>query len=563
MHYRRFSRGGLFVALFLSLSVVSAAGCAQQHLDNAGGKPEIRKIGETRQLFVLGHPFLILGGELSNSAASDPGSLEGLWGRLSGMCVNTVLVPVTWEQIEPEKGKFNFRDIDSLVAGARRAGLHLVILWFGSWKNSMSTYDPVWVKLHPESYPLVQLPTGSSTDILSAFSNRNQQADAAAFRALMSHLRRVDGSRHTVLMVQVENEVGMLGAAREHGRAADAKYREQVPGMLMQYLATHRSSLSAWLRDRWTRAGGRTSGSWAQVFGEGRGTNEIFTAWWDARYVNAVAAAGESAYGLPLYVNAALLRPERAPNQRPSGGPIPRLLDVWHAAAPTLTFFAPDIYFDDFGTILNKYHVPWNTVFVPETNSVEQGRLAANSLYAFGEEDAIGFSPFAIDLLAQSAKSRREVRQAYCGLAHLAPKILRAQETGKIVGFQVKMNYYGDVDRAPQRVALGPFIFKVKYDTDDKDTANGRSPVSRFGGLLIALGGGNFLVAGRGFTLTPHVQTSGAANAGILVDWQIRESKQGWSRGRLLNGDATVEGRVIRLPPDRFSIQRFSLYRYN
>jgi hypothetical protein len=47
-------------------------------------------------------------------------------------------------------------------------------------------------------------------EILSPFSQENAEADARAFAALMRHLREVDGRDNTVVMVQVENEIGMI-----------------------------------------------------------------------------------------------------------------------------------------------------------------------------------------------------------------------------------------------------------------------------------------------------------------------------------------------------------------
>src|SRR5262249_49796078 len=162
--------------------------------------------------------------------------------------------------------------------------------------------------------------------------------------ALMRHLRETDAA-HTVLMVQVENEIGMIPEARDHSREADAAYAGQAPSQLMDYLVAHRQTLAAPLRARWEANGARASGTWEEVFGRGDATDEIFMAWHFAVYANAVAAAGRAEYALPLYVNAALMRPNKRPGEYPSAGPLPQVFDVWRAGAPGIDFLAPDIYF--------------------------------------------------------------------------------------------------------------------------------------------------------------------------------------------------------------------------
>ena len=197
--------------LSLVLSLSSAAAFAQTpHL--AGG-----------QLIVDGKPFLILGGELGNSSASNREWLAPRWAKLKAMHLNTVLAPVSWELIEPAEGKFDFATVDWLIADARAHDMRLVLLWFGAWKNSMSTYVPSWVKRDAKRFPRALDAKGVPQEILSAFAPATRDADARAFAALMAHLRATD-DRHTVIMVQVENEIGFLPDAREHGALADAAY---------------------------------------------------------------------------------------------------------------------------------------------------------------------------------------------------------------------------------------------------------------------------------------------------------------------------------------------------
>src|SRR6185436_17161253 len=224
--------------------------------------PHLEKQGTTQQLIVDGRPFLVLGGELGNSSASSAEYMRPHWPRLKAMNLNTVLAPVEWDLIEPAEGRFDWTSVDGLLRDARAHDLKLVILWFGAWKNSMSTYAPSWVKRDQKRFPRVQNANGTSVEILSAFSANTRDADARAFGAFMDYLKRADGEKSTVLMVQVENEIGMLPIARERGAAADKLFAGPVPAELTRALVARGEKVEPELRDRWRKTGRKTSGTW-------------------------------------------------------------------------------------------------------------------------------------------------------------------------------------------------------------------------------------------------------------------------------------------------------------
>ena len=97
--------------------------------------PIIASVGGCRQLHVRGKPFLILGGELQNSSLTSAEYMEPVWQRLLDSHINTVLGCVTWELIEPVEGEFDFTELDLNIQTARQHGLHLILLWFGAFKN--------------------------------------------------------------------------------------------------------------------------------------------------------------------------------------------------------------------------------------------------------------------------------------------------------------------------------------------------------------------------------------------------------------------------------------------
>ncbi|MES2988674.1 MAG: DUF5597 domain-containing protein [Pseudomonadota bacterium] len=462
------------------------------------------------RLIVDGKPFLILGGELGNSSASDRAWLKPKWAKLKAANLNTVLAPVSWELIEPVEGKFDFSTVDWLIEDARANDMRLVLLWFGAWKNSMSTYTPSWVKRDGKRFPLTVDGEGRKQEILSAFGESTRDADAKAFGALMRHLKQVDGDRHTVIMVQVENEIGFLPTAREHGPVADA------------------------------------------AFAKWQGGEEAFTAHHYARFVEALAVAGKREYDLPLYVNGAQGRPGKKPGEYPSGGPLAHLMAVWRKGAPSIDFIAPDIYFPNFAQIAAGYMRPGNPYFIPEANNAGDGRAAANALHAIGGLGAFGFSPFSIENLPEGDR----LGSLYAMLDGLTPSFFAAKARA---GFAPSVTFDNVVADGPQEGVLGGYRFTVGFI--DPWTAKDKQTPAEHGGMILWMGGEEYLVAGGGITVTVE-PADGKGRAGLELVEEGKFVDRRWVPGRRLNGDQTHQGRHIRLPPGNQGVQRVRLYRY-
>jgi beta-galactosidase GanA len=481
------------------------------------------------------------------------------WPKLKAMNLNTVLAPVSWELIEPREGAYDFSSVDGLLADARAQDMHLVLLWFGAWKNSMSTYAPGWVKRDQVRFPRAKSANGASVEILSAFSDSVRDADAKAYAALLAHLKAVDGGKNTVLMVQVENEIGMLPVARDWGEGARKAYAQPVPDALLRRLSDGGDKIEPELRALWKAHGARTSGTWAEVFGAEDAGAEVFTAWHYARYAEAVTAAGKAAYPLPMYVNAALNRAGKAPGEYPSGGPLPHLLDVWKVAAPSLDFLAPDIYFPNFSDLAGRFRRPDNALFIPEANNVTAPEVPANAFYAIGKLDAFGFSPFQVENADEA--SAKAVAESYALLRQLTPAILAAQGLGKMSGFRPRVLEDGTVLDQPVSQTLGGYRFNVAFT--DPWTPKAEQTIAAHGGMIIQVGPEEYLFAGRGLVVTFAGEGDGRPIAGIDSAVEGVFDPQGhWVPGRTLNGDQTHQGRHIRLPPDQFQIQRVKFYRY-
>jgi beta-galactosidase GanA len=518
--------------------------------------PYLRKQGTATQLIVDDKPFLVLAGELGNSTSSNLDHMRPHWPKLTALNLNTVLVPVYWELIEPTEGKFDFTLVDGLIQEARKNKLRLVPLWFASWKNSMSCYAPAWVKTNQQRFPRSQDKTGKGIEILSPFSKENLDADARAFAAFMRHLREVDATHRTVIMVQVENEIGMIPDSRDRSAIADKLFNQPVPVELTNYLQEHKNRLIPEFWAVWSANGFKTRGTWEEVFGKGPGTDEVFMAWHFARFVNQVIELGKAEYPLPMFVNAALIRPGYQPGQYPSAGPLFHLMDVWRAGAPKVDFLAPDVYFSSFAEWSRKFHRSGNPLFVPEIAPTPLNSVQA--FYAIGQHDAIGFSPFAIESLDEPTS--KSLRDGYDVLAQLAPLILEYQGKGLMAGFLPE----GPEQRLPQQLRLGDYVLNVNFDRPPLMPApqNAQTPAVISGGLVIALRPDEFVFAGTGLTVTFEPNTPGAPIAGILSVQEGKYVDGQWVPGRWLNGDQTNQGRHLRLGSGTFGVQRIKLYRY-
>ncbi len=552
-------------------------GCRQKNTAISTGKtmagekkiPHLERQGSAMRLVVDGNPFLLISGELHNSTSGGLKYLRPVWRKMADKNLNSVIASVSWELIEPEEGKFDFTLVDSIIGGARQANLKLVLIWFASWKNAGSVYIPSWIKKDYIRYPRVKDEQGRPLEILSAFGDASRDKDALAFAALMRHIRAVDSIDNTVVMMQVENEVGVLditgrspgNARRDFNEPANAAYNGEVPGELMSYLTSHRDSLFPELYKVWSGNGFRTSGTWEEVFGKSKFrsapeewkfysfyTEELFMASNYARYIGKVAAAGKKEYPLPMYVNAWLKQPLTYwPGRYPSGGPLPEVLDIWRAAAPSIDFIAPDIYTDEFIWTCREYKRGGNPLFIPETIGGKTG--AARAFYVTGEYDAACFAPFGIDNPVNAVNDPLDA--SYAVLRKMAPVILEYQGKGAMRGI------LADKKNPVQHFGLGDYDMEVKLDS-----GNGNDIA---GGLIIQTGRDEFFCAGRGFDLFFSPKNDSMRIALDKVDeGTFGDGK--WTAERRLNGDethaSTYDGTGLRFPPGEVSIQKVSLYKY-
>ncbi len=519
------------------------------------GAPHLEKHGTATQLVVDGKPFLILGAELHNSSSSNLDYMRPIWPELAAIPLNTVITPLSWELIEPREGQFDFTLVDGLIRDARQNHLHLVFLWLASWKNGMSSYAPIWVKQDTKRFPRVIEKEHGVVEILSPLGQESMKADARAFGATMRHIREVDGEAHTVLMMQVENEVGVLGDSRDRSPAANQAFSGQVPTQFTNYLQQHREALIPEFRQVWEAAGAKTSGTWEEVFGPGAGTDKIFMAWNYGRYIQQVAAAGKAEYPIPFYVNTWLAHPDAKPGDYPSGGPLPEVMDVWKAAGSSIDIFSPDIYAKNFAEWCDRYNRGGNPLFIPETRGGVLG--GANVFYAVGARETIGFSPFGIDIPPKEtppplteADPNNDLGRSYKVLQELAPIIFEHEGKGEMVGFVL------DQDHPKTTLELNGYTLEIQRD--DIFGAVAKSGA----GLIIATGPGEFLGAGGGFMVKFSRKDSPSVHVGIGAIDEGTFSEGAWVPGRRLNGDENNQGGDWRFSAQGINIEKATVYEY-
>ena len=450
-------------------------------------------------LFVDDAPYFILGAQVNNSSGW-PAALPKVWPAIEFMGANTVEIPVYWEQFEPQQGRFDYSVVDTLLAQARTHRLHLVLLWFATWKNGNPHYIPGWMKLAPERYTRVVDGNGVPADSPSPFCTPSLDADSKAFAALMRHLKAADPQR-TVLMVQVENEPGTGGDLRDHSPEAQKLFESPVPADVLK--AMHAPSRSP-------------SPNWQAVFGPDAGV--CFHNWSVAKYIGQVAAAGKAAYPLPLYVNAApgtercavLPVPAQpgAPARYEDGGPSNNVVPIWKTAAPALDMISPDDYATDsagYLRALDIYHRDDNAVYVPET-----GGSPRFFFFALGHQ-AIGFAPFGMDFtrikaIPDAARPKDELLAPWARTGtkeFVAPFAPTYHLIGPMIREVARLNFEGQLQavaeepgKVTQSLRFGAWDATVSYGVWARYGRPAGNPQPMGGALVARIGDNQFLVAG-------------------------------------------------------------------
>lgn len=498
-------------------------------------------------LYVNGRPFFLYSGEIHNSAASSLAYMEEhVWPNLENLNMNAVILPIFWELLEPAEGQFDFTLTDGLITQARRHEKKLVLLWFGLWKNGESMYVPQWMKKDTKTYFRAETVRGEKTTTISPFCKEAVEKDACAFAALMDHIRAFDEEESTVLVIQVENEIGILGEARDYCQAAQEEFAKEIPQTLKENL--------------------HVEGSWKEAFGPE--AEETFMAWHFAAAVERIASAGKEKYNLPCYANSWLKQYPWYPGSYPMGGPVPSMHKIWKLAAPSLFTLGPDIYVPYCADVMDEYAGAENPLFIPE---IRKDAVAASyCLYAFGAKNAVCFAPFGIEELAldpsQIPKPAPEVMAAlnidpsafdtrgsfeilsetYRLLKNLEPVYLEYRGTKHLKSFV----RHGEND-------YGTFLSFEDYDLQ-ASYAPRQSGKPLGAGIFIETAKDTFFLIGLMCSASFRVKPGERSTADILRIEEGTFEKGEWRPGRVLNGD---EKMTVRFG-DKPAVYKVKLYKF-
>jgi beta-galactosidase GanA len=530
--------------------------------------PYLKEEQGKKILMVHEEPFIMLSGEVHNSSSSSATYMEKVWDKAENLGLNSILLPVTWEMVEPQEGEFDFSLVDSLIEQARERGKRLGFLWFGAWKNAQCYYAPAWVKKDTDRFKRAQVVKGQnftylkdfhgmSYSTLSYLCEATNEADSKAFQAFMSHLKEVDEKENTVVMVQVENECGLQGSARENSIEADFLFEAEVPQHFVDYMKSCTSSMAEDVRI--SVEGGANKGSWKEVFGEN--AEEIFSAYHVAAYVNRVAKAGKDVYPLPMAANCWLDKGQKA-GMYPSGGPVARMMEVWKYVAPSIDIIAPDIYVSNFCGICDEYVKLNNPLFIPETAT--HSYAGPRQVYVVGHYHALGFAPFGFedmgeafsamdsylfgvdtsDPAVRTPQNVEEYRWFTTTLNNLMPELTKKYGTNDLQAVSVER-------KENDTMLFGEYGFKIMMDLPILSRKDGVC-------LILKVAEDEFYIIANGCAVIPFSSNQQMPFVGIdsLEDGEFKDGV--WNMHRRLNGDEVA---IMRY--EEPTLLKLKLYHYN
>ncbi|MDE7310604.1 MAG: DUF5597 domain-containing protein [Eubacterium sp.] len=499
--------------------------------------PAIKNDNGIPTLYVKDTPFFALSGEIHNSSSSDLQYMETeIWPRLKGLHMNSVIVPLYWETIEPAEGEYHFELLDGLLEQARKNELKLIFLWFGLWKNGESMYVPAWMKLDTQTYYRARKANGEPVNTISPLCQAAIEKDAAAFAKIMAHIREMDEEESTVIIMQVENEIGLLGTGCDYSEPAREAFAQEVPKALAKAYGV--------------------SGTWKQAFGTD--AEEYFMAYYFAKAVEQITVAGQKEYPLPCYTNAWLKQYPWYPGSYPSGGPVKNVHRIWKIAAPSLFTLAPDIYVPYVANILDEYGYDGNPLFVPEVR--KDSVTASYCLYAFMHQNAIGYSPFGIEEVMLPPEAVDKPPMEVMAALNIDPSAFDITGSKDYIAAvyglmeQMKPLYlkYRGTEHMKSYVKKSETDFGAWFQFGEYDLSVAYSPKMTAkplaAGVVYELAANKFLIAGMMSTLSFRPKEGENLRVDYLKIEEGTLEKGEWKPGRILNGDERMALRLGDLP---------------
>lgn len=342
------------------------------HFETARGK---------KMLFVDGWPFTALAVEipwdqmLYGKYRETIQAYDYLYPAAEAIELNALKVPVKWSMVEPQKGVFDFTYIDHVKSMAEKHHLKLILNWFGHYASGNGNiylnltgqvFAPMDIIEDQEQYPRAIDADGVPHHAAISYEyDAVIQREIAAFRAFMKYIRDVDSQTHTIIMIQVENEIAVFGADRQNRKL----WRDQ-------------------------------SAVANRLFAEKGFTDDLrYSAWrMSTNWLRRVTDAGAEIYPLPFFLNfvGGTIRDWMV------GGAPGEDVATYLENCPALSFVGLNLYLppesstSDFRTALARYQVSRNLPSITETNSDRGPAAPRLAFIAVGEFGVPIFAPWAL-----------------------------------------------------------------------------------------------------------------------------------------------------------------------
>jgi beta-galactosidase GanA len=500
---------------------------------------------------VDGSPFLAYAGEIHNSSASNLSYMkEEVWPYISDMNLNTLLVPLYWEKIEEREGEYNFTLLEGIIRQAREHKKKIIFLWFGLWKNGLSSYVPHWVKTDTKRFVRVLNEYKKPMDVISPLCKNAIEADLRAFMTVMTRINEIDNidsDENTVIAMQIENEMGILGSDRDYSEEANKRFQSEIPDLLKELY--------------------KVDGNYTQAFG--KDAPEYFMAYHYATAIEQIAAAGKKIYPLPFFVNAWIEKYPWRPGGYPSGGPVAKFIPLWRKLVPSIDVLCPDVYISDFYSLCEAYSKEDNPLLIPEhRRDISQ---VSNVFYGVGNYNALLFSPFGVEDFQKDP----ETLTGFCN-----PNVMKTlaidSEAWDCSGVDKFLSKSYEVLQSVQEVLWeqrrknkvysfikkdehekGIVIETAEYDIKIVFEKSSRtSPKSA--GIIIEKEANEFYLLGTSFTFSFLPKKNEKTQIGVLDYEEGNFVDAQWNSTRTLNGDERYYMSIQGMP----EIQRVMLYKY-
>lgn len=538
--------------------------------------PKLQKVGESTCLMVNNKPFVMYSGELHNSTCSSIDYMENnhIWDNLKEMNLNSVIATVSWELLEPVEGQYDFSHVDYMIEEARKRNLKIAFIWFGAWKNPFMTYAPGWVKKDPKRFPRAKDEDANDLELPSVFYESTMKVDTKAYIALMKHIQEIDPD-YTVIMMQIQNEPGLRGAKRDYSEFANKNWKSDVPQQLIDYLSANKGKLQPDLEQAWAENGYKIKGNWEDVFGKSitgdDGSNRIlhltehlFTAWSFAKYLDYMAKAGKEIHPVPTFINASVFGMNSRGRSLGNGCSIPEFFDIYRAGAPNIDIQTPNSYMQQLDWICAQYAWKGNPVLIPESTI-----YGARALYVIGEYDAIGFSPFAIDIYKEDRSENMMREAALLSQTYKALQSMNGLITSKLGSKQMRGAYIYP-GRESDSFDLGDYTFtftaKKGFDIGilmapaggNKAESAEQKPFQG-GAIVIQTAKDEFYIVGYGINADIKLKEGIKSKyCGYDAIYEGHFEDDNFIPGRLLNGDE----RTVYISDQVVGVLKVNMYHY-